>query len=69
MGHPLYLGEDIGDGLRGQVAARQELERIGHLHPVIATGIFAQDLQPALAVADLADRSGVVRGHQAAEFP
>ena len=40
--------------------ARQKLEGVAHLHQVIAGGVFAHDLQPALRIAHLAHGGGVV---------
>ena len=37
---------------------RQEVEGVAHLHAVSAGGVGGNDLQPALRIADFADRGG-----------
>ncbi|MPM00683.1 hypothetical protein SDC9_46912 [bioreactor metagenome] len=63
------LAEDRGDILGAQrFMAREQLESIGHLHADAIGGIFAKDLEPALAVADLAHGGGLVGLHHRPKF-
>ena len=64
------VAHHLGEPLRRGGVARQEFKAVAHVHPALARGVLAHDLEPLLRVADLTHRrcGAVLVQHRAEPF-